>query len=130
MVRVALFLALLAPAAAFVPSISIGSRPVYIALDAMNRRDAMGLAFAGLVAGALPQDASASNPGKFPAWRRGIWKCTLHLHRMVSIALFVTTHQLMLTFVVVGSLITNHLKRFQHWKHSKEGTERLLVINL
>ena len=62
MVRVALFLALLAPAVAFMPS--IGSRPVSIAFEAMNRRDALGLAFAGLVAGALPQDASASNPGK------------------------------------------------------------------
>lgn len=69
MVRLALFLgALLAPAVAFVPSISIGSRPVSIAFEAMNRRDALGLAFAGLVAGALPQDASASNPGKIPAW--------------------------------------------------------------
>ena len=60
MVRLAFLLALVAPAVAFVPSISRSSS---IQLDAMSRRDAMGLAFAGLVAGvALPQTASASNP--------------------------------------------------------------------
>lgn len=60
MVRLALLLALVAPAVAFVPSISRSSS---MQLDAMNRRDAMGHAFAGLVAGvALPQAASASNP--------------------------------------------------------------------
>jgi len=63
MVRLALCLAFLAPAVAFVPSFN--RAPASSALDAMNRRDAVGLAFAGLVAGALPQGASAANnPGK------------------------------------------------------------------
>lgn len=63
MFRLALLLALLTPAAAFVPSTGRVSAS-FTALDAMSRRDTMGLAFAGLVAGVLPQDASAANPGK------------------------------------------------------------------
>jgi len=62
MVRLVLLLALLAPTAAFMPR-NTGTAHATTTLDAMSRRDAMGLAFAGLIAGVLPQDASASNPG-------------------------------------------------------------------
>jgi hypothetical protein len=55
-----LLFALAATTHAFVPSVM--NNNMNTELSALNRRDALGLAFAGLVAGVLPETASASNP--------------------------------------------------------------------